>query len=200
MFRRDRMPSPIRHLALLALLTGTACTNVIVPPQAPAIPRSVFVLDHGRHATLVLPADEGRLVRYAYGDWKYYALRETGALETTGAALWPTRAALGRRELDGAPTGEGVRGAVRVGIERLHEVVVDSLLVERLRSRLEALFESESESKIENRAYDLEFVHHPRDYTIFRNSNAFVGLWLRSLGCEVRGSLLFSRWRVEARN
>lgn len=193
------MRSPIRHLALLVSVSGTACTNVIVPPDAPSIPRSVFVLDHGRHASLVLPAREGRLVRYAYGDWKYYALRETGALETTGAALWPTRAAFGRRELEGAPTDAGVRGAVRVGIEHLHEVVVDSVLVERLRARLDTLFQSEIESKIHNRAYDLDFVHHPRDYTIFRNSNAFVALWLRSLGCQVRGPLLFSRWRVAAR-
>lgn len=188
------------RLGLLVTLIGcTGCTNVIVPPEAPHRPRSVFVLDHGRHASLVLPAGRDSLVRYSYGDWKYYALRQTGPSETTGAVLWPTRAAFGRRELGGDATATAVRSAVRVGIERLYEVTVDSAAIERLRTALDTLFRSQIDSKIYNRAYDLEFVHHPHDYTIIRNSNKVVALWLRRLDCRVRGPLLFSQWRVESR-
>lgn len=186
------------YLTLSLLLPG--CTNVIAPPERPARPISVFLLDHGRHATLVLPADDSLLVRYAYGDWRYYARRETGALEASAAVLLPTRAALGRRELKGEATDVGVRRAVEPGIEAVHTIIVDAGIARRLRRRLDYLFEEAEETRTYNRAYDLEFVHHPRDYTIFYNSNRMVVEWLRSLGCRVSGLLLFSRWRVEIRN
>ena len=51
---------------LLVVLLGGCTTTVVVPP-APEQPRAVFLLDHGRHATLVLETAEGGLVRYAYG-------------------------------------------------------------------------------------------------------------------------------------
>ena len=65
------MPPPLPLLLVLAvsrrkvavictvvtasLCNLAACTNRIIPPLAPPNPRAVFVLDHGRHATLVLP-------------------------------------------------------------------------------------------------------------------------------------------------
>ncbi|MGD8699334.1 MAG: hypothetical protein PVJ43_08595, partial [Gemmatimonadales bacterium] len=68
------LPKPRRTAASPRLLatTGlviTACTNVIVPPAEPLAPQTVFVIDHGRHASLVLPAPDSGLVRYAFGDW-----------------------------------------------------------------------------------------------------------------------------------
>lgn len=182
----------------LAVLCLGACTNVISPPPQPRDPVPIFVLDHGRHASLVLPSGEGGLVRYAYGDWTYYARRKTGALEASTAVLVPTPAGLGRREVLGEPTADGVYRAVKPGIEFLHDLVVDATAAQRLRRRLDFIFEETSDVTIYNQAYDLEFASHPEPYTILRNSNRMVATWLRQLGCEVRGLLLFSRWRVES--
>lgn len=185
------------RVGLLAAGLLAGCTNVIAPPERPTQPVPVFLLDHGRHATLVVPDGEGLLVRYAYGDWRYYAQRQTGPLETSSAALLPTRAALGRRELHADATAAGVRRAVAPGIEAVHVITVDAGRARRLRNRLDYFFAEGAATRIYNRAYDLEFVHHPRDYTIFYNSNRVVAEWLRWLGCRVRGPLLFSRWRIE---
>lgn len=184
-----------RPLALLVCLA--ACTNVITPPEHPRDPLPVFVLDHGRHASLVLPAGDSALVRYAYGDWTYYARRKTGALEASTAVLVPTPAGLGRREVAGEWTADGVYRAVKPGIEFLHEVAVDAAAAQRLRRRLDFIFEETADGAIYNPAYDLEFANHPEPYTILHNSNRMVATWLRELGCEVRGLLLFSHWRVE---
>ncbi len=157
----------------------------------------MLLVDHGRHASLVLPGPDSGSVRYSYGDWKYYALRKTGIIETSSAALWQTQAALGRRELSEPPTAAGVHRSVRVGVEAVYELTVEAEATGRLRRRLDGLFRANLATRVYNAAYDLEFVHHPRPYTATYNSNTVVALWLRALGCQVRGPLLFSRWRVE---
>ncbi len=186
-----------RGVLLAGSLFVTGCTNVVVPPAAPVQPSPVVLIDHGRHASLVLPGPDSGAVRYSYGDWNYYALVKTGFIETSGAALWGTQAGLGRRELSEPPTAAGVRLAVRVGIEAVYELSVESAEVRRLRRRLDGIFRANLETRVYNAAYDLEFVHHPRPYTAIYNSNRVVALWLRVLGCRVRGPLLFSKWRVE---
>ncbi len=184
---------------LVGCLAALGCANVVTPPAAPAKPRAVYLLDHGRHASLVLPATEVGVVRYSYGDWTYYALRETGTVETSSAALWSTQAAFGRRALDSPADPEEVRRALKVGIEELYEIVVNSDDVDQLRRRLDGLYHANQDTRIYNSAYDLEFVHHPQPYTLFHNSNRVIAEWLRELGCRVRGLLLFSNWKVKSR-
>lgn len=192
-----RTASSSRLFATTGLVVTTACTNVIVPPAEPLAPQTVFVIDHGRHASLVLPAPDSGLVRYAFGDWKYYAEAKTGVAEASAAALLPTSSGLGRRRRPEPLTEEGIRTALRVGVEGVHEVIVDRLEMARLREVLDSIFDANRESLIYNRGYDLEFVRYPRRYTIFRNSNWMVVDWLRQLGCQVRGLLLLSKWKVE---
>ncbi len=184
----------VASLGGLVLLGG--CTTTIVPPVSPADPRPVFLLDHGRHTSLVLPHPNG-LVRYAYGDWRWYAQENTGPWQGIAALLWPTRGTLGRRVLPGPATEEGVRGSVRVVIEDLYELHVEAARVTALRDELEALFRANLASRTYSAASDLEFVHHPQAYSAFNNSNHMLVKWLTALGCETRGSGVFARWRLE---
>ncbi len=176
------------------LLLG-ACTATLIPPGEVEDPRRAFLLDHGRHTTLVLPRAEGGLVRYAYGDWDYYARNRTGLWQGTRAVLWPTRAGLGRRELAGSATEAGVRRAVAVGIREVIPVSVEADRVAVLRRELDALFRDHGERRHENRRYDLVFVPHPDSYSLASNSNGRVARWLESLGVQVSGWPLWSRWR-----
>lgn len=201
--RRDERAAGFRPRGMTActvlvagLFSLSACTNVIIPPPTPPDPHPVFVLDHGHHASLVLPTGHG-VVRYAYGDWNYYAREETGVLETSFAVVWPTTAGLGRRELHASATPAEVRQVVQVGIEHLHEVIVDEQAISRLRTHLDEIFHTHRETRLYNASYDLAFVHHPEAYTIVHNSNRVVARWLQALGCRVSGLRLFSRWRVE---
>lgn len=187
-------------LLLGGLLVLGGCAATLEPSGRVADPRPVFLLDHGRHSTLVLTTPEGNLVRYAYGDWDYYARNRTGPWRGSGAVLWPTEAALGRRELTGDATEAGVRRAVAVGIQDLLRVDAEGERVDRLRRRLDGMFARGAERKrLLNRRYDLVFVPHPESYSLASNSNGKVAEWLGSLGVRVSGWPLWSSWHREAR-
>ena len=195
--QHHRTGAKVAPACLAGLSCLLACTNVVIPPAEPLDPQAVFILDHGRHASLVLPAQGSGIVRYAYGDWKYYAEAETGFTETSAAALLPTASGLGRRAFAQPPTPGGVRRAVRVGVDEVHEVVVEWQAIVQLRQQLDSIFQANAETLVDNTSYNLEFVRHSRPYTIFQNSNWMVVNWLRQLGCQVQGPLLTSKWRVE---
>ena len=174
----------------------SACATTIVPPESVERPQAVFVLDHGRHSSLVLPHPDG-FVRYAYGDWGWYAEVDTGAAQAIRAALWPTRAGLGRRLTEGAATREGVLEGLRVGTEDVHEVRVETDRVTTLRGSLEARHREHASTARYNAAYDLAFVEHPEPYAAWNNSNHKVAEWLQRLGCSIKGSAFWAWWAVK---
>jgi len=173
----------------------SACSTIVIPPAAPGTPRPVFVLEHGQHASLVLPGEKQGIVRYSYGDWNYYALGNKGISSGLRALQGPTLAGLGRRELKAPATEEGVYSAVRVPIAAIHTVPADSAAIENLRSKLDEIYRTNSDSLIYNADIDLEFVHHPVPYSSEHNSNRVVADWLSALGCEVRGPTFVPNWK-----
>lgn len=179
-----------------ALLTSSGCATTIVPPESVERPQAVFVLDHGRHSSLVLPHAQG-FVRYAYGDWGWYAEVDTGTTEASRAVLWPSRAGLGRSLTEGAATREGLREGLRVGVQAIHEVSVESERVVALRDSLEAYHRANRAGAKYNAVYDLTFVEHPEAYAAWNNSNHKVAEWLRRLGCAIEGSALWAWWKVK---
>jgi hypothetical protein len=149
--------------ALLLVLNG--CITVVVPPRVQQGGGPVFLLDHGRHSSLVLP----------------------------------TQGALGRKGLPGPPTEAAVLEQVKVPIEHLFPVVVETTRIESLRLRLDRIFDSNASTRLYNPLYDLYFVHDPQAYSILHDSNQEVATWLEALGCRIRGGpALLSDWRVEA--
>jgi hypothetical protein len=181
-------------LLLLPLLLG--CSGQIVSPSVPEHPRAIFVLDHGRHSSLVLSKPDGSLVRYSYGDWHYYAEGETGLVQGTRALFFQTQGALGRRLLPGPAEEDAVFRQVRVGIVNLLHFQVEGAAVDRLDRELDALYQRNIHSYLYRAENDLEFVHHPQPYTLCHNSNQVVAEWLQNLGLEVHGRPVLSRWRL----
>ncbi len=184
---------------LLFALQG--CATVVVPPDAKTDGVRAFLLDHGRHTSLVLPTASGHIVRYSYGDWDYYALAETGPYRGSSALFWPTQGALGRRELAGPPAANAVRQQVKVPIVHLYSLIVKRGDVEALRRRLDGIFNSNIDTALYNPLYDLYFVHDPQPYNITHDSNREVANWLTQLGCQVRGGpALLSNWKIQPLN
>ncbi len=184
-------------MILAALLTG--CVGTVTRPDVEDIeqPRLVYLLDHGRHSTLVLTRADDSMVRYLYGEWRWYALQETGFFRVLPTLFFPTQAALGRKELTGAPDESGIRRQVPVVIRDIHELPAEADRIDQLDQRLKQRFEDASDTRHHNPNYDLEFVHDPVDYTVFYNSNHVVADWLRELGVKVRGNPIWGWWRVE---
>lgn len=193
---RGRFRGPI---LTLALLLATGCTTRLTPAPEPAVPVPVFLLDHGRHASLVLPREDGGTVRYSYGDWRYYARGITGFRSGAAAVLWPTDAGLGRRELEAPPLEADIRLALQVEVDTVLVLRVEQERATLLRTRLDSLHAAgRKRAFLYNAAYDLEFSHHSRRYWLGHNSNQVLAAWLRELGVETRGPALLSTWRVES--
>ncbi|ACL71655.1 hypothetical protein [Thioalkalivibrio sulfidiphilus] len=194
-----RRSSPARYsLVIFLVLWFAGCgTTTVIAPSSPAEPVPVFLLDHGRTSSLVLPAPDGTMTRYAYGDWRYYAERETGLGHAIAAVLWPTGSALGRRHLAGPATEASVRAQVRVPIQAIHGLSVEAARVAALRGRLDDYFES-AEVR-ETPEVELSFVPYPHQYTLRHNSNAIIADWLVELGAGVNRRPIWSGWRVESR-
>ena len=183
-------------VAVLLLVWALAsCATTITPRATLSDPVEVFVVDHGRTTSLVVPATDGKLHRYAYGDWDWYALGRHGFWQGTKALLWPTQGALGRGLLDGPATIENVRRQVPEPEEILWVPVERARLV-AFETRMQALYDSGRDSEVSNPDVGMSFVRHPQAYTVFRNSNHAVASWLRELGNTTRGFSFGANWRV----
>jgi hypothetical protein len=169
---------------------------MVFPPEHVADPVQVGVLDHGHHTSLILQIPGAGMRRYSYGDWQWYALRQTGPLEGTSALLWPSKAGLGRRELPGPFSPAAVAREVRVPIEHALYFTVEARDVRGLVARLDWIYDANFAERVDNEAYDLVFVPDPEPYWIFHNSNQVVASWLEQLHCRVEGPTLFAIWRL----
>lgn len=139
------------------------------------------------------------MTRYVYGDWNWYALRNTGPIDGLRALFWPTQGTLGRRALRGPPRADILHEHVWADtIHGLFPVTVARADVERLRARLDTEHRAGAEVALVE-ALDLQFVPHPRQYSYLHNSNHAVAGWLRELDCEIQGLAFHSRWRVQHR-
>ncbi len=191
------IPGRFPVAAAAILLTG--CVGTVIRTDADALDqhRAAFLVDHGRHSTLVLTREDDSMVRYLYGEWRWYALQETGFFRVWPTLFFPTQAAIGRKELTGPPDESNIRRQIPVVIQQIHELPVEADRLDALESSLDLRFNAAIQTLHYNSDYDLDFVHDPVDYTVFYNSNHVVADWLRELGVEVRGNPIWGRWRVE---
>jgi hypothetical protein len=180
----------------VAALAG--CTVTVEPPTDVADPVTVFLLDHDRHASLVLPTDQpGTYINYATGDWEYYALNNASAFNALAALLLPTDTGLGRRPIVCPPSLRQVVANTPVPTDEAFAIEVDRAKVRALRDDLDAVFEAADHEPVFNDAYDLTFVKHPQTYSLFRDSNRMVADWLETLDCRVSGIVVWSDWQVD---
>src|SRR5438552_17258145 len=89
------------HLLVLFCLIG--CSARIQPPAHPRDPVRVFIADYGRHASILLPDDDGKFIEFAWGDFDWFAANHNGIGEALAALFWSRGSALGTRRLDEIP-------------------------------------------------------------------------------------------------
>ncbi len=171
--------------AVAVYQAAVGCTTVIVPPADPTGAVSVYLLDHGHHAELVMPDGDGGHVAYVYGDWKYFALSRNDAWHGLLAVAVPTQGALGRRRV-GEP----------LPAESVPELHVSEERVSELLARLDERFNAGIETRTLNEDYGLEFVKDPAAYIWFHNCNTVLAGWLEELGCDCRGPAWFADFAI----
>jgi len=183
-------------LLLLVALLCTGCTGRVIQPVNLTEPVTLYLIDHGRHSSLVLPREDG-VVRYAYGEWEWYVKDRRGTLAGMSAMLWPTRGALGRKVFPGIGISPFPSRVAPEGIEEVFALQAETTLVRRLEHDLDEIFDEGGKDMLHHSSYDLEFVPYPKPYWFGHQSNQVTAEWLRQLGFTVRGVAWFSDWQVE---
>jgi hypothetical protein len=190
-----------RRLGVLALLAVppallATCATHVRPPAAPSDPVSVYIVDYGRHASLLVPAADGDgLVEWAYGEWRWYALDDSAWYRVFPVLLWPTRGTLGRHHLAGTPSDRATL-ADRLPSEAVHEIVVDGRRANELDVRLQTAWAAALDTRTYQGLHGLDFVHDDASYHLFHTSNHAVAGWLTELGCQVTGPSILSDWEL----
>lgn len=172
--------------AVCACLAAPGCRAVITPPANPIDPATVYLVDEGRHAALVLPRDDGSMVQYAYGQWAWYALGKNEWWRAPLVVAVPSTGTLGRRELGPVPTQDDLAQAVWA--EAIIELRVDRAHATSLMTELDARFNRGIDTLHENPMYGLGFVKDDEAYWMFHHCNSETVQWLRALGCRVSGT------------
>lgn len=187
-----------QRIVLMGLvLTGASilvgCATRVTLPADVSDPVTVYLADYGMHSSVILPRSEDVLVEFEYGEWRWFALEQTGFRAAWRALCWPTTGTLGRREL--------TKAAMVYLEQRATSTEVIGMTVERERAEallraLEERWKRNAGTVVFNPNHELQFVRDDRKYHLFHNCNPTVAGWLRELGCKVRGPALLSNWRV----
>ncbi len=182
----------ISGLLFLSAFTPT----VLLAPNEVQDPRTVFVIDHGTHSSVAIETGSGEMMRYAYGDLRYYANRDTSLGAGAAALLWPTPSTLGRAELEGPATKQVLENQLRVVVEIIYELQVEGDSADQLILELDEIHARTPAEHIDVPAYGLVFSPHPVDYFWGHNSSSVIAGWLRSMGVRMFGWGLIASWRV----
>lgn len=190
-----------RILWLAATLSALLIASALLPtfitsPANPTDARAVFLMDHGTHSSLAIETAEGELLRYSYGDFRYYATRDTSLAAGAAALLWPTKATLGRGELSGPASEISLRSQLVVVVASIYSLEVAGEKADQLIAKLDAIYLEGANELVEVPEYGLIFAPHPIDYFLTSNSSTMIGAWLRELGVEVFGWALVSSWSL----
>ncbi len=183
-------------LAAAALLL-TGCVTSLQAPEPISDPRVVFVIDHGRHSSVAIETPSGNLVRYSYGDMRYYRDQDTSLRSGAAALLWPTPATLGRAELAGEATASSLQTQLVVGVQEILTLEVSGEKADALMEKLDSIHQEGVADHLVVPAYGLVFAPHPTDYIWWNNSSTVIAGWLAEMGVEVNGLGLIASWRVE---
>lgn len=172
---------------LLILLAGIGlggCQHVIQPPKAVSDPVSVFVVDYGRHASLALPKDNSGLVEWSWGDWNWFALERTGALDGLQAVFASPRSTLSRRDV--APAQDAQELAMRLGATEALSLDVERERAQALLAQLEKRWLLRHDEAVTHPSGRV-FVPDDARYSLFNNSVHEVARWLEALEADVSG-------------
>ena len=195
----------MHHQALLVTLLSiyalaiAACTTTIRPPANPVDPVSVFVIDYGRHSSLMIPrADDSgaptALREYAYGDWNWFARDRSGVLDILPTLFLPTRGTLGRWDWHIGADKENVKRFVHC--EEILELHIARRDATALLAELDARYQSHIDTQIESELYQLRFVHHDQPYHLLNSCNLVLMRWLKTLDCDIEGWPILADFRI----
>jgi hypothetical protein len=188
-------PLAFRFALLVACAAAsTGCTTTIIPPPPSGDDVPVYITDYGRHSSILLPAPEGHYNEYAFGDFNWFALSQTGVGDAVRAVFASAGSTLGRRQLE---LTDNIDAVVHVtDAETVIRIQAPRAKAYALVEKLDEQFFARHETITYNPDSAMWFVRSRETYSGCHNCNHLTARWLRALGCTVRGPAMFSKFRI----
>lgn len=181
-------------LAMSVVLSG--CVTHVTPPARVEDPVVIYLADYGTHASLVLPNDDRTLTEWAWGDWQYFALAQTGFTGGIRAIFFSDSSTLGRRSLSTRRDADAIRDHLQA--RRVVAMRVERQSLRDLKLDLTQRYAANIDGEIWNEDYQQHFVPENLRYHAFNNCNHETARWLRALGADVGWVALTGNFRVRA--
>ena len=188
----------LRQIAISLLLLGlVGCATKVYPQERLVRPTAVYIADYGIHSSLLLPTADGRYVEYAFGDWNFAAMNHCWPQDALGALLISFQSALGRRFVDVQP-GQSVPHPVHPEPHRVQMIYASQAEVAAVVAELDARYRRGAYEVMHNPDNDTDYVRDDSEhYSVANNCNHLTARCLREMGCDVRGFVMLSKFRVE---
>jgi hypothetical protein len=178
---------------VLILLVWVFSPATIIPPADPEEAIAVYIIEMGLHPEVVLPHPQDGLMRYAYGDWNYFALNQQALNDAVAALFTPTPGTLGRSTLSNV---EELRQLVTEKNANLLSLEVAQDKAFKLAQSLDERFAKNIATRTQNPQTGLSLVKDEQEYTVLHNSNHELVVWLEQLGCQVKGFVMWANFQV----
>ncbi|WOD40212.1 hypothetical protein [Nodosilinea sp. E11] len=180
-------------LVLALALTWFKVPATIVPPIAPSDPVTVYVVESGLHARLVVPLGD-RWVQYGFGDWDYYARHRQDLYHAVRALIWPTPGALGWGNIESL---DHFRAIAEPRGFRFLTFAASAAHTSQLIADLGNRFERQTAAgHVFNPKTNLNLAQDERIYAIWHNSNHELAQWLEALDCRVEHLWLWREFHL----
>ena len=172
------------------------CTARVIPPQGVVSPQRVWLLSYDLHPSLVFAQEPDQLVMFEYGEWQWFAQKQTHWSRVFAVFIWPTQGSLSRRALNMSASSNTLEVVYAFEANQGWAIDVEQELAQDLLVRLEDRYRSVQSSAYYRRDLDTWFVKDPASYHMLRTCSEVMADWLRDLDCSVRGMLWTWKWSV----
>ncbi|MBX3359054.1 MAG: DUF2459 domain-containing protein [Phycisphaeraceae bacterium] len=180
-------------LVFLAVAAG-GCATTVVPPKNPHDPVSVYIVDYGKHSSLMVPRDNDRVTEFAFSSWTWEALKWNTWLNVFPILTSPSQGTLCVKEWPGPLNEMTIR--MQTTADVVYNVRVSKQDVDRLIAKLDEAYRKREDELIFHAPTGWVYVKSDTSYWSAHTCNTEVAVWLEELGCTVKGQQVYADFQV----
>ena len=179
-------------IVLLSVVTG--CGAVVTAPVQVQQPVKIYLVDYGKHSSLIFPNGEKSMYEFAWGDFDWFALGEQSIWSGFRALLFSNGSGFGIREYRHITTLEELKKVN--GARSILTIDVEGKKLDKLQSELMARYKPKESHLVYYPPDSMLFAFSREHYWFGYNCNHKTCDWLQTLGCEVHGIAMFGGFRM----
>ena len=184
-----------RLFLLVTLLIAPGCATTITPPRNVTDSTPIYLIDYGRHSSIMFRVGGDDVREYCFGDYDWFAINRNTRRDALRALFNSAGSTLGRRPAQFADDVTQIKKGTNA--PHVYRLVVSGEKADELVRHLDAVFDGRLGTLTYNPLSGVWFVRTKDRYSAFHNCNHVTNRWLERLGVKTRGAKMFARFNVE---